>query len=683
MLTIKNLKISYGNHIIIENSDLDFPTGLTCLIGSSGSGKSSILNALMHQIKFEADQYDINDEHLLNKSTEMIRANFAYLVQGSNFISDMSCYDNIRLYAQMGNKDISDEKIQEYLHLVGLNHVTNKSYPDQLSGGEKQRMAIAQAIAKNTPVILCDEITASLDGETKQEIFRLLKDLADQYQKIIIMTSHDEDIYEQCDKIYYIESKKVFLQKDSSGKSEQSFTLKKSLEKLNYKKLNIYISSKIERQKLLSILYSLICGLIVSLCAFLVFFTWDYLSEQSKILERLSQKEINIINQSRPAMEGASYIYYYDNQCFDDNVINQIYQTKHLQNIYPYYWMTLNPNTRTLEPADIKMTLMYEDKEDISISKLMTPFEFSLIPYYPEQEFEKKMEIINPENKEFGVYINDIFLLMTGLTKEDLTGAVLKTTVYPPSAYIETNFGYRSENDETYTSLTGHMPVGDGIEVELPILGYVDFWYGNDDWGNSFIYCPFDYMEKLREDATKNYVLKNDEHVWMPNAFKAFVDDLDNIEQVNIDIRSINDQIATGSNYTERANFFKQRTYVKNTAIIALSIVLIAGSILSYAYGVYYHQKNANDIAYFKRNGLSLFEFRKLLILDCGYQILMNILFALPMTIVITYFGQIKLNMWRFGLISWQSVWIALGVILFAAIQTLISRIYYYQKVKK
>lgn len=679
MIRIQGLNISYGNLLVVDNVDLQFENGISCLIGQSGCGKTSILNALMHQIEFDVNKYYLGEKDLKIEDASFFRNHFSYLTQRNNFITDLSCYENIRLFASLGGISVSDEEIQNYLNQVGLNNVTKKTYPDVLSGGEKQRLAIAQALVKQSQVILCDEITASLDQETKIEIFELLKKVSREENKIIIMTSHDEDIYMQCDCIYRIENKKIILEKNITYKQQKMYCNEKTKSNIPLKIINKYVLSKIDRQKFYSILYSIITALVVSLCAFLTFFTYTNLSDQQRILKRLSQNQIYVINQTESAIGNNSYSYYTTNHAFEDGVYEKISDIDGVTSVYPYYWISLiEPQTKGVQ--EIEVSLSYENKEDKIINSTGTPFEYSLIPYYDEQEFQKKMTIINPENQSFGAYVNHIFLMMNGLSEDDLIGATLKATVYPPVGCIEEKTTiFIHDTNESFENIN-HTNVGTPIEIEIPILGYVDFWY-NEDWAQSFIYCPINYMETLREEVQQNYVLQDNEFTWKPNAYMAFVSELEKMEDVNISIRNIDEKIATGNKYMDNTALYQQKRYVEVTAIVAIAIILIAGGILSYVYGIYHYQKQENDIEYFKRNQFTKKEFYKLVTIDSCYEIMIHICFSIPLIILISYFGQIYLNMMRFGMFSKEALIILVLIIIFSIIQALVSKIYYLRKV--
>ena len=325
----------------------------------------------------------------------------------------------------------------------------------------------------------------------------------------------------------------------------------------------------------------------------------------------------------------------------------------------------------------MEIEINYDDKDSKIINEDIWAYEYCLIPYYSEQNFETKMNIINDANLNQGIYLNHIFLQRTGLTEDDLIGASLKFTVYPAVAYTTREVGVEVvETKETFTQ-TMQFPIGSPYEVELPIIGFVDFWY-NEEIANAIIYCPIETMEQIRTKAGQNYLLNENEYIWKNNAYIGFVNEVDQLEAANIALRNINPQISTGNKYTDNAARYKQRRYIEITATISMLIVLSAGAVLSYVYGTYYYQQLQNDIDYFKRNGFSKNDFYKLISIDSIYQVLMNLIFALPFTFFISYFGQSLLNMFRFGIFSIQSIYILGLLMIFMIIQTIISRLHYY-----
>ena len=676
MLRIENLNISYGNHKIIENATLEFNPGITCIIGESGSGKTTILKALYHQIDYQASKLIFNNIDILNENNSFFKQNFSYLTQDYNFISDISCLDNIKMFCGIVGVQPTDNQIYSYLKKVDLEWIDKNTYPDQLSGGEKQRLAIAQALAKNSPVIICDEITSALDYENKFIVFNLLNELSVHDNKTVILTSHDEDIYLLANQIYMIDDGQVIVKKSSLNEDASSKVIEPKKNHVPFKLLNSYILSKLDRQKFFSTIYSMITAIVVSLCAFLSFFTITSLSEQNTILNRLCENQIMIVNQTTTNLGSFSYNFDVGNLPFDSDVVEEIEKVEQLETLYPYYWISL------VEPSEEKYTTMeieinYDDKDSKIINEDIWAYEYCLIPYYSEQNFETKMNIINDANLNQGIYLNHIFLQRTGLTEDDLIGASLKFTVYPAVAYTTREVGVEVvETKETFTQ-TMQFPIGSPYEVELPIIGFVDFWY-NEEIANAIIYCPIETMEQIRTKAGQNYLLNENEYIWKNNAYIGFVNEVDQLEAANIALRNINPQISTGNKYTDNAARYKQRRYIEITATISMLIVLSAGAVLSYVYGTYYYQQLQNDIDYFKRNGFSKNDFYKLISIDSIYQVLMNLIFALPFTFFISYFGQSLLNMFRFGIFSIQSIYILGLLMIFMIIQTIISRLHYY-----
>lgn len=678
MITIEGLSISFGDLSVIKDSNLTFGVGINCIIGQSGAGKSSILNALSSQIDFQAKKYAFGDIDFLKLTKEeqiiFVREHYTYLVQGNNFINDLTCFENVKFYAKLARNEVTDQEVENYLSLVDLK-IDKTIYPDSLSGGEKQRLAICLALAKNSEVILCDEITASLDEELKLEIFKLLKNIAHLMNKIVILTSHDEEIFSQCDCIFEIEDQELKVFKNSNQK-----TLKID-EKANdiflkTKDFKTYLTEKIERQKWMFVIYSVICALIVSISSFLVYFSVDYVTTQNKLLKRLSQTQINVVNQSQPPMMG-SYTYYYNSQPFDQSVYEKLSQIEHIEKIYPYYYGTLaNDFTR---PTKINVSFKYDDKEDLTFEREASAFEYNIVPVYDELDFENKLEVINPENKEYGIYVNDAFLLYFGLTKEDLIGATIKTSVYMPSAYRPEQVQMQ-QSGEDERDVTVYQPIGQSVDLSLPVYGYVDFWY-QEEWASPYIYMPIEKMEMLRTELTNEFQTKEGELPWCPNAYTVFIDDVKNMEVVTKKIRSIDEMIATGNKYMNNQDYFKQNEYIKTTAIVSLIIVFVAGAILSYAYGIYYFQKCEGDVNYFKRNGLFKTEFKTMLKYDCFLYGLVVFILSIPLAFGIEYLFFKKGMIYWYGLFTLRGAGIVLVAFIETMIQVALSRVYYLRKI--
>lgn len=688
MLTIKELEIHYDDRIILKEGNLTAKVGLTCITGESGSGKTSILNALAYQIPFICSEYTLGDTNL--KSMEnihlFVRQHFAYLIQGNNFISDLNCYENICLYAQMGGKECSSQEMESILSLLKLK-IDQKIYPDTLSGGERQKLAIAQALAKDSPIILCDEITASLDNEAKKEIILTLKRIAKEYNKVIIITSHDEEIYEYCDQLYKIEEEKLILIKDNKLNKLNISVEKKTYGFMSNKILRKYLLRKIDRRPLMYTLYILICVLVVSISATLIHYRKEFISAQARVLGQLSQNELMIVNQTMPAMGiNESYLYDEHNKSFDQETIKQIKEIEKEYKIYPYYWDNTIGDMRDMTNPNENIDIQFISNSSDMLKKQIGRTNVLIIPYYQEQYFEKKQHIINDET-EFGIYLTKSFLTAIGIEDANiLKGYRLKTKIMVPVAfeedvaYIEKTIPETGEIESIKVDV--YMPIYKEMEIELPVIGVIDTWYAEEVRGNN-IYLPIEYMESLRIEASREIVLEDGQYKWEPNAYILFAENAEDLENINITIRNIDPTITTGSRYQRSSNIYAQRSYMNTYSLIALGIVLTVGIILTYAYGIYYYQKNKIDIVYLKRNGANRKEFTKILKMDSIIQVIIVTLLSIPTVTMIMIVGNHYGIISGFSIFSKQSFMIVINIVIITIIQSIIARLYYYKKIRR
>jgi len=181
---------------VLKKINFKFKLGkIYSLMGPSGSGKSTLLNIISlidkpstGSIKFQDNYIDFNN----NQKNDIFRAgNIGIIYQQDNLLSDFTALENVYLASlSAGNeKRMAINKAKNILKKVGLSNRLNH-YPNELSGGEKQRVSISRALINEPKIILADEPTGSLDKKTSLEIFRLLKKQINQ-QRLIIFATHN------------------------------------------------------------------------------------------------------------------------------------------------------------------------------------------------------------------------------------------------------------------------------------------------------------------------------------------------------------------------------------------------------------------------------------------------------------------------------------------------------------
>jgi len=207
IIELKNLSKIYfekRNVKVLKNIDFKFKQGkIYSIMGPSGSGKSTLLNIISlidrpssGLIKFHNDLIDFNR----NKKNDLFRAeNIGIIYQQDNLLPDFTAIENVYLacLAAGYEKEDSIKKAKNILKKVGLFKRLDH-YPNELSGGEKQRVAISRAIINEPKIILADEPTGSLDKKTSIEIFRILKKQINP-KRIIIFATHNRFLANKSD----------------------------------------------------------------------------------------------------------------------------------------------------------------------------------------------------------------------------------------------------------------------------------------------------------------------------------------------------------------------------------------------------------------------------------------------------------------------------------------------------
>ncbi len=174
------------------------------LVGPSGSGKSTLLMVLAGLEKPTEGQVQISGIDIGGLSEDGLavfrRKQIGIVFQSFHLIPTMTALENVAVPLELARQEGALDIAAERLAAVGLDHRTGH-YPGQLSGGEQQRVALARAMAGSPKVILADEPTGNLDGNTGHQIIDLLFDLHDRSDTTLFLITHDEELAGRCDRI--------------------------------------------------------------------------------------------------------------------------------------------------------------------------------------------------------------------------------------------------------------------------------------------------------------------------------------------------------------------------------------------------------------------------------------------------------------------------------------------------
>ncbi len=220
LIELKNVVKRYPNGVTaLAGVNLEISKGeFVFIIGASGSGKSTIIKLLYRQEKPTQGEVfvgGINVAKLRNRKIYKLRRKLGIVFQDYKLLPKLTVYENVAFALEMygyKNSEIRRDTIKA-LENVGLKDKL-RSYPDELSGGEQQRVSIARAIVNNPKVLICDEPTGNLDPNTSMEVMRVIEDINEKLGTTIIMATHDKDIVNQMKKRVIVIDKGL-VKKDS------------------------------------------------------------------------------------------------------------------------------------------------------------------------------------------------------------------------------------------------------------------------------------------------------------------------------------------------------------------------------------------------------------------------------------------------------------------------------------
>ncbi len=216
MISLTKIKKQLNEEFDLEIDNLNLKENISLIIGPSGSGKTSILNVIGTISKYDTGLYQYNGQDISKFSKKKLQKyrieTISFIFQDSNLINGITVYKNI----VFGNEYVDKKYVLRIAQSLRISHLLHKKV-DNLSGGEKQRINIARAIARKTEYILADEPTGSLDQANSINTYKLLKQISQELNLKVVLVSHDYIACDFADIIYLIDHgriKKLIYKKD-------------------------------------------------------------------------------------------------------------------------------------------------------------------------------------------------------------------------------------------------------------------------------------------------------------------------------------------------------------------------------------------------------------------------------------------------------------------------------------
>jgi len=196
ILSIEEVSIFQQDETIFENINININKGdFIYLIGKTGSGKSSLIKTIYADLELQKGEISVGGftlKNLKENKIPFLRRKLGIVFQDFNLLQDRSVFDNLKFVLQATewkNKRKIEDRIYEVLEIINIKDLIHK-FPHQLSGGQKQKVAISRALLNNPDLIIADEPTGNLDPKTSLEIMQLLLDL-NKKGNTILMATHD------------------------------------------------------------------------------------------------------------------------------------------------------------------------------------------------------------------------------------------------------------------------------------------------------------------------------------------------------------------------------------------------------------------------------------------------------------------------------------------------------------
>ena len=200
MITATGITKSYGGLQVLKGVDISIAKGeVVSIVGASGAGKSTLLHILGTLDKPDAGKVMFEDQVVTAMNSSQLaqfrNKHIGFIFQFHNLLPEFTALENVCIPAYIARQDMrpSEQRAQELLEFLGLGERAGHK-PNQLSGGEQQRVAVARALMNNPDVILADEPSGNLDSKNARELHQLFFTLREKYNQTFVIVTHNDEL---------------------------------------------------------------------------------------------------------------------------------------------------------------------------------------------------------------------------------------------------------------------------------------------------------------------------------------------------------------------------------------------------------------------------------------------------------------------------------------------------------
>lgn len=231
VIRVKNLYKLYkvGDEVVRALNGVDFSIhrGEFCaIVGTSGSGKSTLLNMLAGLEKPTKGEIVIGGKHLEHLNEEQLvsfrREKVGFIFQSFHLLGTLNALENVALPLNFRGEPRKQrlKKADAMLSLVGLTK-HKKHMPNQMSGGQQERVGVARALVVNPQIIFADEPTGNLDSHTAEDTMKLMRRIVRKHKKTLVMVTHDDHLASYADRIFHIRDGKILKIEETNNREDE------------------------------------------------------------------------------------------------------------------------------------------------------------------------------------------------------------------------------------------------------------------------------------------------------------------------------------------------------------------------------------------------------------------------------------------------------------------------------